>query len=220
MVTFKRITILSGHYGSGKTSIAVQIAKDLRLIYKNVVIADIDIVNPYFRTKNSGGELSALGIRLISSAFAGSNIDVPAIPPEVSVITDNRAVRAVIDVGGDDRGALALGRWADKIKAENDYEMLLILNMYRPLTATPAEAAEIMREIERSCRLPFTAIVNNSNLGEDTTTDDVLRSVAYADKTAKLTGLPVKMTTVSEELYGELSDKISNLYPLRIRRQI
>lgn len=220
MIAYKRITILCGHYGSGKTNIAVQIAKDLRSSYNNVAIADIDIVNPYFRTKDNAAELSGLGIRLISSAFAGTNVDVPAIPSEVSAITDSKDVRAVIDVGGDDRGALALGRWADKIKAEKDYEMLSVLNMYRPLTKTPLESVEIMREIERSCKIPFTGIVNNSNLGTATTEDDVLKSVEYADEIARITGLSIKMTTVNEELFEGLSGKIIDLYPLKIRRQI
>lgn len=97
---FKRIVLLSGHYGSGKTNIAVNLAMRLRAQYEKVVIADIDIVNPYFRTRDSQAELEAAGIRVISSEFASSNVDLPALPQEVYAITDDKSLRAVVDVGG------------------------------------------------------------------------------------------------------------------------
>ena len=119
---YKRITLLCGHYGSGKTNIAVNMAYDLKKQNEKVLIADLDIVNPYFRTKDSAGEFEDLGIRLICSEYAGSNVDIPALPQEMYSLTDDKTVRAVIDVGGDDRGALALGRISPQIMAENDYE--------------------------------------------------------------------------------------------------
>ena len=198
---FKRITLLSGHYGSGKTNIAVNLARRLRASNVNVAIADIDIVNPYFRTKDSQAELEKAGIRLISSPYAGSNVDLPALPDEVYSITDDRSVTAVVDVGGDDRGALALGRWRDAILQEGDYEMLFVINCFRPLTATPEDAVEVMREIEIASGIPFTAVVNNSNLGDETTARDVLESGAYAANVCAISALPLKMTTVREELY-------------------
>ena len=217
---FKRITLLSGHYGSGKTNIAVNLARRLRASRENVAIADIDIVNPYFRTKDSQAELERAGIRLISSPYAGSNVDLPALPDEVYAITDDQSVTAVVDVGGDDRGALALGRWRDAILHEGDYEMLFVINRFRPLTATPEDAIEIMREIETASGMPFTAVVNNSNLGEETTARDVLESGAYAERVCTLSGLPLKMTTVREELYPWLEGEIGNLFPLRLQEKI
>ena len=220
MNNFKRITILCGHYGSGKTGIAVQLALDLKKCYNEIALADIDIVNPYFRSTDSAEELEKAGVRLITSAFAGTNLDVPALPQGVNAITDDKSIRAVIDVGGDDRGATALGRWADKITAENDYEMLAVLNMYRPLTKTAADAVEVMDEISKVCKIPFTAVINNSNLGAATTEKDILNSVAFAEETAKSRGLAIKMTTVNETLYKNLQGKIENLYPLTLRRRI
>lgn len=217
---FKRITLLSGHYGSGKTNIAVNLARRLRASRENVAIADIDIVNPYFRTKDSQAELEKAGIRLISSPYAGSNVDLPALPDEVYAITDDRSVTAVVDVGGDDRGALALGRWRDAILHEGDYEMLFVINRFRPLTATPEDAVEVMREIEIASGIPFTAVVNNSNLGDETTARDVLESEAYAERVCTLSGLPLKMTTVREELYPWLEGEIGNLFPLRLQEKI
>ena len=217
---FKRITLLSGHYGSGKTNIAVNLARRLRASNENVAIADIDIVNPYFRTKDSQAELEKAGIRLISSPYAGSNVDLPALPDEVYSITDDRSVTAVVDVGGDDRGALALGRWRDAILQEGDYEMLFVINRFRPLTATPEDAVEVMREIEIASGIPFTAVVNNSNLGDETTARDVLESGAYAATVCAISALPLKMTTVREELYPWLEGEIGNLFPLRLQEKI
>ena len=216
----KRITLLAGHYGSGKTNIAVNYAFYLKNLGKDVVVADLDIVNPYFRTRDSVDELNEAGIRLISSAFASSNVDLPALPQDVYSIFDNRSESAIMDIGGDDRGAYALGRYADFIKDENDYEMLFVFNKSRPLTPTAEDAVEIMREIEAACKIGFTAIVNNSNLGEITTPEDVLASVAEAERLSEISGLPLKMTTVTENLVNNLNGKIPNLFPLTLQKKI
>lgn len=217
---FKRIVLLSGHYGSGKTNIAVNLAFFLKKFRDKLAIADVDIVNPYFRTKDSQRELEAAGIRLICSEYANTNVDLPALPQEVYAVTDNPDLTAIIDVGGDDRGALALGRWRDAILAEDNYEMLLVVNCFRPLTMDRASTVEVMHEIEAASGIAFTGIVNNSNLGEETTPEDVLSSMEYANEISKATGLPLKMTTVHEKLYPELEGKIENLFPLRLQRKI
>lgn len=215
-MNFKRITLFSGHYGSGKTNAAVNCALFLREQYDDVVIADLDIVNPYFRTKDSEKVLTESGVKLISSEYAGSNVDLPAMPAETYSILDNRDIHAVIDVGGDDRGALALGRYVPSIIEEDDYDMLLVINCYRPLTRDAEGTLEVMREIEAACGLRFTGIVNNSNLGEETTAEAVLASEAYAEEIAAATGLPVKMTTVLESIAPELEGKINNITPIRL----
>jgi len=219
-MNFKRITLLSGHYGSGKTNIAVNLAFLLKKEHERVAIADIDIVNPYFRTKDSEGELQSAGIRVISSEFANTNVDVPALPSAVYSITEDKNLTAVIDVGGDDRGALALGRWRDAILEEDNYEMLLVVNRFRPLTRTPESTIEVMREIEFAAKMQFTGVVNNSNLGEETSAEDVLASVEYANEICRLTGLPLKMTCVYAHLYPELKDKIPDLFPLNLQWKI
>lgn len=216
----KRVTLFAGHYGSGKTNIAVNYALKLRADGKPVVIADLDIVNPYFRTKDSEKELTEAGIRLISSAFASSNVDLPALPQDVYSIVDNNTEYAVMDIGGDDRGAYALGRYADSIKKENNYEMFMVINMYRPLTRDVESTLEVMAEIEQACSMKFTAIVNNSNIGEETTAQDVLDSLEYAQKVAEATGLPVRLTTVDEKLYNNLYGKVENLLPLKLQEKI
>ena len=217
---FKRILLLSGHYGSGKTNIAVNLAFMLKQEHDRVTIADVDIVNPYFRTSDSRKELEESGIRLICSEFAGSNVDLPALPAEMYSIIDDPEQIALIDVGGDDRGALALGRLRDGILKENDYEMLFVINRFRPLTRTAELTVEIMREIEAAGGIPFTAVINNSNLGAETTAEDVLGSIPYANEVCELTGLPLKMTAVHESLYPQLEGKIENLFPLGLQKKI
>ena len=217
---FKRIILFSGHYGSGKTNIAVNLAFQLKKQRERVTIADVDIVNPYFRTSDSRRELEESGIRLICSEFAGSNVDLPALPAEMYSIVDDPGQTAIIDVGGDDRGALALGRIRDDILRENDYEMLFVINRFRPLTRNAQLTVEIMREIELAGGIRFTAIVNNSNLGPETTAQDVLDSDAYAREVCRLTGLPLKMTAVHQSLYPQLEGKIENLFPLGLQKKI
>lgn len=217
---YKRITLLCGHYGSGKTNIAVNLSLEMRKHYEKVAIADLDIVNPYFRTKDSAEELQKADIKLIVSEYAGTNVDIPALPQGMYSLTDDKSVMAVIDVGGDDRGALALGRLSDAIKAENNYEMLLVINKFRPLTPDVASTLEVMAEIETACRIKFTGIVNNSNLGELTEPQDVLGSMQYAEDVSAVTGLPIKFTAVNETLYNSLKGKINNLFPLKLQKKI
>ncbi len=190
----KRITLFAGHYGSGKTNIAVNYAFKLRQQGLEVAVADLDIVNPYFRTKDSEKEIYS--------------------------VIDDRSEFAVMDIGGDDRGAYALGRYSESIVRENDYEMYLVINMYRPLTRDAYSTLEVMNEIEKAASMKFTAIINNSNLGEETTAQDVLDSLKYADEVSKLTGLPVAMTTVKKTLYKELYGKVDNMLPLTLQEKI
>lgn len=212
----KRITIFAGHYGSGKTNISVNYALWLKKEHEKVVIADLDIVNPYFRSKDSEKQLEERGIHLISSEYANSNVDVPAMPAEAYAIIDDKQTVAVIDVGGDDRGALAMGRYTPSIIEENDYEMLFVINKFRPLTPDCASTLAVMNEIETACKMKFTGIVNNSNLGDETSEEDVVGSIKYAEEISAASGLPIRMTTVKEDLYDTLKEKVVNCTPIRL----
>ena len=216
----KRLTIFAGHYGSGKTNIAVNLAIDFKKSFDKVAVADLDIVNPYFRTKDSIRDFEKNGIRLISSEYAGSNVDIPALPQDMYAITDDKSYKMIVDLGGDDRGALALGRLTPEIVKENDYEMLLVVNKFRPLTPDLETTVEVAREIERAGKIKFTGVINNSNLGEFTTEEDVLGSLSYAEEIATAMGIEVKFTSVKRSLYQTLSDKIKNLYPLDLQAKI
>jgi len=210
--------MILGHYGSGKTNIAVNLALELRKTHDRVAIADLDIVNPYFRTKDSLDVIEAADIRLIVSEYANTNLDIPALPQDMYAVTDDKGLTCVLDIGGDDRGALVLGRLRPELVRENDYEMLLVINKYRPLTATPDLTVEVMAEIEAAANMRFTGIVNNSNLGAETTAETVLDSIPYAEEVSKRTGLPIVMTTVKAELMKELEGKAANLFPLTLQK--
>lgn len=194
-------------------------AFDLKVQYDNVAIADLDIVNPYFRTKDSYDDFKKKNIRLICSEYANSNVDIPALPQDMYAITDDKSMKVILDIGGDDRGALALGRIAPQINEENDFDMLMVINKFRPLTLDAGSTIEVMREIEAAGGIKFTGLVNNSNLGEETTAEDVINSVKYADSVAEKSGLPVVMTSVKEELFEELNGKIQNLFPMKLQEK-
>ena len=217
MNKFKRLTLLCGHYGSGKTNVAVNLAFYLKEQYNNVVVADLDIVNPYFRTKDSIEDFKARGIELICSEYANTNVDIPALPANMYRLTADKDITAVIDVGGDDRGAYALGRLVPEIKAENNFDMLMVINGYRPLTPDAQSTIEVMREIEEACKLKFTGLVNNSNIGDETTTEDIIKSIGYANEVSRVSGLPIVITSVKADLYDELKDKIDNLLPMKLQ---
>ncbi len=218
MCSSKRITILCGHYGTGKTNVAVNLALAMARQGQPVTVADLDIVNPYFRTLDSAAAFEKAGIRLICSRFANSNVDIPSLPPDLYAITDDKSRRVVVDVGGDDSGAMVLGRLAPAITAEDDYEMLLVVNRYRPMTPDIPSTVEVMREIETASHLRFTGIVNNSNLGEETTPEDVFSAMDYAEELAKATGLPLVATTVADRIYPDLKGQEENLFPLQLQQ--
>jgi len=215
----KRLTLFAGHYGSGKTNIAVNYALKLAGEGKAVSIADLDIVNPYFRTADSAKELEAAGVRLISPQFANSNVDLPALPAEAYRLITDKSSYGIMDIGGDDRGAYALGRYVPSIREENNYRMVFVANCYRPLTRTAEEALEVMREIEAACSLQFTDIVNNSNLGTETDADTVLQSLSYIEKLSQISGLPVFAHTARADLAAELSRQLPNVMGLTLQEK-
>ena len=200
---YKRVYIIAGHYGSGKTNIAVNLALKIKNDGYAVNIADLDIVNPYFRTKDSKDELDKAGIKLISPTYANTNVDLPALPQEVYALVQQKTAKAIFDVGGDDRGAYALGRYAPYILEENDYEMCFVVNFFRPLTRTAEDTLSVMREIEVASGIKFTAIINNSNVGSATDKDGVLSTFSEVEKLSSLSGLPVILTTVTEDIIND-----------------
>lgn len=214
----KRVTLFCGHYGSGKTNLAVNYALALAASGRPAALADIDIVNPYFRSADSRAELESAGVEVIALPFAGSNVDLPSLPSAVYGLVERRDRFAVLDVGGDDRGAYALGRFSPYILAEDDYDMLFVVNFCRPLTRTAEEALDVMREISAVCPIPFTAIVNNTNVGPDTTADVIAAGDAQARALSALTGLPVAMTGAERD--AVLPAGIENVFRLTLQKKI
>lgn len=213
-LTYKRISVFAGHYGSGKTNIAINYALYIKEKQPHVAIADLDIVNPYFRTKDSEKMLTEHGIHLISSEYADSNVDLPALPAETYAVIENADLFSVLDVGGDDRGALALGRYSDAIKEENAYDMFFVINKFRPMTRDADSTVEIMREIESAASMRFTAIVNNSNLGAITTPEDIISSRKYAEEISEKANIPIAFTTARADIAYKLD--MENVMPINI----
>jgi len=216
----RRITLFAGHYGSGKTNIAVNFALYLAGQGKQVTLADMDIVNPYYRAKDSAAEMEKAGVKMIASLYANSNVDVPALPQEMYAVTEDKARYAVLDVGGDDRGALALGRYAPEILKENDFHMIYVFNASRPLSRRAEDALEIMKEIEMAGGVPFTAIVNNTNLGKETTWETVNASMEEANKLSQISGLPLLFTAVNESVLPIKERENEQYFPLKLQKTI
>ncbi len=219
-MTDKRIVLFAGHYGSGKTNIAVNYAIKLKEAGFPVLIADLDIVNPYFRTKDSEKELAEKGIELICSEFANTNLDIPSLPKNMYRVVNDKNFRAVMDIGGDDAGAVALGRFAPYINDENNYEMIFVANFFRPLTRKAKEAYEVMKEIEAVSSLKFTAIVNNSNLGEETTADDIISTFSETEKLSALSSLPILFTSCKSEVCEGLKNSGTEIFPLELQSKL
>lgn len=211
----KRISLFMGHYGSGKTFVAVNYAVYLRKQNLPVDIHDLDIVNPYFRTIDALNFLKKNDINLIVSPYAETNVDIPAMNSASYKMISDKNSYAVVDVGGDDRGALALGRFTQQIQEENNYECFFVVNKFRPETRDIEGALTIKNEIEKSGRIKFTAIINNSNLANETTDEIILEGEDFVKKLCCETGLPLKFTSINGELINDnLKNKIKNILPV------
>lgn len=210
----KRVNLFMGHYGSGKTHVAVSYALNLAKNNKPVSIYDLDIVNPYFRTVDAKSMLDRYGVELIVSPYAETNVDIPAMNAASYKMTDDKKRFAVVDVGGDDRGALALGRFRDRIKEENNYDAFLVVNCFRPETRDLNGAIEILKEIETAGKLPITAIINNANLGKETTLFEVEKGLKFCEELSKETNLPLAFTSVFEGLIEGAKTITDNLMPV------
>ncbi len=191
-----KLLIVTGHFGSGKTNIAVNIALDLAKKGEKVTVVDFDTVNPYFRSKDSQALMESHGVQVIAPEFANSNVDIPSIPAEAYAVFEKvkHGETCIFDVGGDALGATALGFFNKEI-TDFGYEMIYVVNMYRPITKTPEGAYTIMQETEQKSRLKCTCFVNNSNLGTFTRKEDIEESFAYAEKFSSLSGLNIKFTS-------------------------
>ncbi|OPZ21534.1 MAG: CobQ/CobB/MinD/ParA nucleotide binding domain protein [Firmicutes bacterium ADurb.BinA205] len=207
----KKITIVTGHYGSGKTTFAVNLAVKAAAEGKSAAIVDLDIVNPYFRTADFRDMFEEKGIKLIAPDFANSNLDIPSIQFDVVQLAMNEDC-LIIDVGGDDAGAVALGRYAEELEQfSNDIDMVYVINQRRTLTTTSDEVTALMYEIEAAARMKHTAIINNTNLGNETTLEIVDGSRKFAEETSQKTGLPVMYTVYPEDIADttDAADKFS-----------
>lgn len=208
----KKINIVTGHYGSGKTNFSANLALKLAEDGRKVTVVDLDIVNPYFRSADFGELFSQKNIELVAPMYANSNLDIPAISFDLERIASGDG-SLVIDVGGDDAGAIALGRYAKAFETfADDIDMFYVVNCRRFLTRTAEEALELMYEIEAAAQMKHTAIVNNTNLLYETTAEILEESAEFAEKISESSGLPVAYSCVP---LGVEAD-IPNPFPVEI----
>lgn len=205
-----RITIICGHYGSGKTNFSINLALDMSNSGKKVTLVDLDVVNPYFRSSDYRDILRQNGIHVISPKYAGSNLDTPALSAEINSVFENEGY-VIFDVGGDDSGAFALGRYTSKIKKES-YSFIYLVNKYRNLINTPQQAIEVLYDIVSACGLTPDYVVNNSHLQSETTATTIMNALEYGEKIADLLNIPILCTTSPDFLKGELILAKYNLY--------
>ena len=214
--TGKKLYIIVGHYGSGKTNFAVNLAVDLQKRGEKVAIADMDIVNPYFRSADFTELFGKLGVDVVNPPFANTNLDIPSVTAEIDGLLERRDTSVILDIGGDDAGAAVLGRYSQKIKDRGEYELLYVINKSRYLTREADDTIQVLREIEAASRLKATGLVNNTHLCTETTPETVEHAFDYADEIAEKTGLPILYTTVRRDLLEKVDAKGRILYPVDI----
>ncbi len=212
----ERIFIITGHYGSGKTEFAVNFALRLKESRPRVALSDLDIVNPYFRSREREDLLKEHGVELIAPNARLGNADLPALPAQVLSIFDDETLTGVLDVGGDPVGARVLARFQPYAQRQS-YALYMVLNFNRGLTKTPEAAVEYLRGIEASSGLSVTGLVNNTHLCGETTAEVVLRGNALSLAVAKETGLPLLYNAFDARLSGELPQTLQGeAFPLTL----
>lgn len=212
----KRIIVVTGHYGSGKTNFAVNLAVLLAKQGKKVRVADLDLVNPYFRTADFKELFGSLQIELIAPDFANTNLDLPGISREMERMFADDVDYAIIDVGGDDAGAYALGRFAAQIQKGGQQSVLYVINCFRHLTQTPDDAVEYLKEIEYASRLKADFLVNNSNIAQLTAEQDIVKGINFTQETSQKTGLPILCHAVEKGLLDQITHKPKDAFGVEI----
>lgn len=206
-----KITVVTGHFGCGKTNVSVNLARSLSR-FSDTYLIDFDNVNPYYRAADSEKALTSLGVRVIVPEFANTNVDIPSVSPLVftalSAVESGASV--IMDVGGDMLGAISVGSVRERIAAL-PYEAVYVFSAYRPLTDTCEKAFAVLREIEGASGLKISGVINNSNIGGLTTPEDVEASEEYARGLCRLSGLPLLFTSYMTESAPSVSGPVLKL---------
>lgn len=216
----KRINIFTGHFGSGKTEVAVNYALKLAESDFKTAIVDFDIINPFFRTADAKEELEKNNIIVVLPKFANTNVDIPAIPAEIYSLFQDKSYKVVLDVGGEDLGAKAVARFREEITTD-DYEMYFVINTKRVMTDSPEKIYEMIALIEEGARLRVTKLINNTNLLAETTPEMILQGNEIISEVSNKTGIPIAITAGMEEIVKVFtSEQLSNSEILPMRKQI
>lgn len=211
-----RIHIFTGHFGSGKTEIAVNYAMMLSRKSKGTILVDLDIINPFFRSSEVKEVLEQEGVRVISPVFALTTVDVPSLPAAIQSVFQTEQGQVVFDVGGDEVGARVLGRYYHYFSAAG-YEMFYVINTRRPLSSTSEDIIEMLEAVQDRSRLQVTGLISNTNLSYETEVSHILEGQMIVEEVGRRRSLPVVMTCASREVFDQLSDSMKEkIFPLNL----
>lgn len=213
----KRLVIIIGHYGSGKSEFAVNYAVKMKEQYDLVSIADLDIVNPYFRSREKREFFESIGVKVYDSSIRNTAVDIPALPAELMGVILNPESRSVLDVGGDPVGARVLARYSEQIK-NVEYDMFFVINGRRPETSTVEGVLKYLKLIEDTSRLKISGLINNTHLLKDTTVEDVEFGHELTKKVSWETDIPIRYEACIKDTALKITNKeiLEKLFPINL----
>ncbi|HBH12885.1 MAG: Uncharacterized protein XD91_0915 [Clostridiales bacterium 38_11] len=212
-LTDNRLTIITGHYGSGKTEFAVNYSIESLNYYQKVILADLDIVNPYFRSREKSAFLKNMGIRVIGSSMMNSSMEIPALTADINGAIDDKTSKTILDIGGDPVGARVLARYSNQISLQ-DYDMFIVVNANRPETQTVEAVKKYIHNIELSSKLKISGIINNTHLLRSTSVDDFYKGHELSKKVFNVTGLPVVYEVAIRSIVDKIKDSGIQIFPI------
>ncbi|MFO7887111.1 MAG: ATP-binding protein [Eubacteriales bacterium] len=213
----KNLTIIVGHYGSGKTEFAVNYAMKSKNDYERVNLIDLDVINPYFRSRERKQELEESNIKVIGSSIKNNNLDLPALSPGINGAINESTAKTIIDAGGDPIGAKALSRYYKQIR-KKDYDMFLVVNANRSETQTVEKVIEYYNKIQGASRLMITGLINNTHLLKSTTEEDVYKGRKLVEEVSKKINIPIKYHSAIKKIADEINSQTNELkvFPLHL----
>ena len=218
-IDLEGIVIIVGNYGSGKTEVSINLAVRQKLLGMDVRIADLDLVNPYFRTREAKTALSDFGIETVVPPREYLKADITYLSPAIAGMIREPSQLTVLDVGGDDVGATVLASLADSLRTQ-PVKMLQVVNPHRPSTETPEGCLKIKKEIETTSRLQVAGWIGNSNLMDETVAADIHSGYQFMDELAGCSGLPLHFITAEERLLSDIDLTRFTCPVLPIQRQL